>query len=175
MSAWAAEGAAVEAHAFYAAPEFWVAVAFVVAVAAIIRPFLRFVTGALDRRNDAIRERLEEAQKLREEAQDLLASFQRKQREAVREAEEIVEDARKETQRLSDQATADLEKSMARRESLALERIRQAELKARVEVRAEAADLVLEATRRLLAETVEGKKAEALVDEAIEELPKRLH
>lgn len=175
MSAWAAEGAAAEAHAFYTEPEFWVAVAFVVVVAAIVRPFLRFVTGALDRRNDAIRARLEEAQKLREEAQDLLASFQRKQREAVREAEEIVEDARKETQRLSEEAADDLEKSMARRKSLALERIRQAELKARAEVRNEAADLVLEATRRLLAETVTGKKASDLVDEAIEELPERLH
>lgn len=174
MSAWAAE-TVIEGEAFYSTPEFWVAVAFVIVVAAIVRPFLRFVTAALDRRSEAIRHRIDEAQKLREEAQDLLASFQRKQREAVREAEEIVEDARKETQRLSEQASADLEKSIARRESLAIERIKQAELKALHEVQNEAADIVLEATRRLLAETVTGDKAAALIDGAIEELPKQLH
>ena len=175
MSALAAESAAGTAVAFYATPDFWVLVAFVIIVVAIARPFLRFVTTALDKRSQTIAERLEEAQRLREEAQDLLASYQRKQRDAIKEAEEIVDHARRETERMGGRAAADLEKAVERRERLAMERIAQAEAKAIAEVRGEAVDIALEATRRLLAEKLTGKKADTLVDNAIKELPDKLH
>ena len=175
MSALAADTAAGTAEAFYDAPEFWVLVAFVITVAAIIRPFLRFVTTALDKRSQSIAERIEEAQRLREEAQDLLASYQRKQRDAVKEAEDIVDHARRETERMGGRATADLEKAVERREQMALERIAQAEAKAVAEVRSEAIDIALEATRRLLDQNFANKKADALVNDAIKELPDKLH
>lgn len=175
MSALAADTAAGTAEAFYDAPEFWVLVAFVITVAAIIRPFLRFVTTALDKRSQSIAERIEEAQRLREEAQDLLASYQRKQRDAVKEAEDIVDHARRETERMGGRATADLEKAVERREQMALERIAQAEAKAVAEVRSEAIDIALEATRRLLDQNLADKKADALVNDAIKELPDKLH
>ena len=175
MSALAADTAAGTAEAFYDAPEFWVLVAFVITVAAIIRPFLRFVTTALDKRSQSIAERIEEAQRLREEAQDLLASYQRKQRDAVNEAEDIVDHARRETERMGGRATADLEKAVERREQMALERIAQAEAKAVAEVRSEAIDIALEATRRLLDQNFANKKADALVNDAIKELPDKLH
>jgi F-type H+-transporting ATPase subunit b len=175
MSALAADTAAGTAEAFYDAPEFWVLVAFVITVTAIIRPFLRFVTAALDKRSQSIAERIEEAQRLREEAQDLLASYQRKQRDAVKEAEDIVDHARRETERMGGRATADLEKAVERREQMALERIAQAEAKAVAEVRSEAIDIALEATRRLLDQNLADKKADALVNDAIKELPEKLH
>ncbi len=175
MSALAAETAAGTAEVFYSEPEFWVLVAFVITVAAIIRPFLRFVTTALDKRSHTIAERIEEAQRLREEAQDLLASYQRKQRDAVKEAEDIVDRARRETERMGGRATADLEKAVERREQMAMERIAQAEAKAIAEVRGEAVDIALEATRHLLAKKLTAKKADALVDDAIKELPEKLH
>jgi F-type H+-transporting ATPase subunit b len=175
MSALAADTAAGTAEVFYDAPEFWVLVAFVITVAAIIRPFLRFVTTALDKRSQSIAERIEEAQRLREEAQDLLASYQRKQRDAVKEAEDIVDHARRETERMGGRATADLEKAVERREQMALERIAQAEAKAVAEVRSEAIDIALEATRRLLDQNLADKKAAALVNDAIKELPEKLH
>ena len=175
MSALAAETVAGTTEAFYVAPEFWVSVAFVITIAAIIRPFLRFVTTALDKRSQTIAERIEEAQRLREEAQDLLASYQRKQRDAVKEAEEIVDHARRETERMGGRATADQEKAVEQREQMAMERIAQAEAKAVAEVRGEAVDVALEATRHLLAEKLTGRKADALVDDAIKDLPERLH
>ena len=92
-----------------------------------------------------------------------------------REAEEIVDHARRETERMGGRAGADLEKAVERRERLAMERIAQAEAKAIAEVRGEAVDIALEATRRLLAEQLTGKKADTLVDNAIKELPDKLH
>lgn len=71
--------------------------------------------------------------------------------------------------------TAELEKAVERREQMAMERIAQAEAKAVAEVRGEAVDIALEATRRLLAEKLTGKKADALIDDAIKELPEKLH
>lgn len=72
-------------------------------------------------------------------------------------------------------ATADLEKAVEQREQMAMERIAQAEAKAVAEVRGEAVDVALEATRHLLAEKLTGRKADALVDDAIKDLPERLH
>ena len=72
-------------------------------------------------------------------------------------------------------ATADLEKAVERREQMALERIAQAEAKAVAEVRSEAIDIALEATRRLLDQNLADKKAAALVNDAIKELPDKLH
>ena len=74
-------------------PTFWVMVAFFVFVGALARPISGAIAAALDKRADKIRADLEEAEKLREEAQNLLASYQRQQRDAVKEAEAIVEHA----------------------------------------------------------------------------------
>jgi F-type H+-transporting ATPase subunit b len=83
--------------------------------------------------------------------------------------------ARREADRLSDQAEKDLERSLTRREALAFERIAQAEAAAVAEVRAKATEIALEATRRLLVERMSGDGAGILIDEAIKELPKRLN
>ena len=65
-------------------PTFWVMVAFFVFVGALARPISGAIAAALDKRADKIRADLEEAEKLREEAQNLLASYQRQQRDAVK-------------------------------------------------------------------------------------------
>ena len=166
---------AAEAVPFYTEPEFWVAIAFVIVVGAAFKPVFRLIVTALDDRAATIRNRIAEAARLREEAQELLASFQRRQRDAVKEAEDIVERARQEADRMAERTAEDLKRDLERREKTALERIAQAEAKAIDEVRATAADLILDATHRLLAKKIKGKKAAALVDAAIEELPKKLH
>jgi len=109
MQAWAAESAGTRAEAFWTAPEFWVAVAFVILVVLAGRAVLRIVTAGLDSRADAIRARVNEAEKLREEAQELLASYQRKQREAAEETARLLERAREEAAKLSVQAAKNLE------------------------------------------------------------------
>lgn len=175
MQAWAAETAGTPAEPFWTTPEFWVAVAFIILIALAGRAVLRLVTTGLDARAEAIRERVTEAEKLREEAQELLASYQRKQREAAEETSRLLEHARQEAATLSAQAAQGLELSVKRREQLALERIAQAEAAATREIRDVAVDVALEATRRVLAEKLSDPKADALIDEAIKGLPGKLH
>ncbi len=175
-AALAAEGAehAAEHPPFWEGAEFWVFIGFLLFIALVGRIAYRVVTVSLDDRAHRIKSQMEEAQRLQAEAQELLASYERKQREAAEEAEAIVEDARREADRLAVQAAADLETAIKRREQLALERIAQAENAALAEVRAQAVDLAIRATERLLASDMDEKRANALIDKAIEELPARL-
>lgn len=154
---------------------FWVAVAFVVFVIAVLKPAKRIVGQALDGRIAKIREEVEEAQRLREEAQTMLASYQRRQREAIQEAEQIIEHAIEEAERAKRKAAADLEESIARREQQAAEKIAQAEAAAMDEIREKAVDMAIEATARLLAEKMAGKAGDETIANAIKEIPNKLH
>ncbi|HER26675.1 MAG TPA: F0F1 ATP synthase subunit B, partial [Rhodospirillales bacterium] len=160
----AAEGSA----AFYDAPEFWVMVAFVLTVALVGKTIVQKISTALDQRSEGIRTEIEEATRLREEAQDLLASYERKQRGAAEETRKIAERAKSEADYLSKKAAEDLNNLLARRERQAKDRIAQAEAAAIDDVRAAAIDLALAASRRMLVEKVTGSKADALIDAAIE-------
>ena len=122
MSAWAAETAAAHAEPFYAAAEFWVMVAFVILVVFAFKPLFRIAVTALDARAETIKHQIEEAARLREEAQGLLATYQRKQRDAVKETGEILDQARDEAARQAARAEEALEASLKRRERTALER-----------------------------------------------------
>ena len=162
-------------EAFYATAEFWVAVGFVILFALIGKRAYRLVTVALDERAERIRSRIDEAARLAEEAQALLATYERKQRDAAGEAEQILADARREVDRLTQHAAAELERSLRRREEMAIERIAQAEAAAVAEVRIRAVDVAMQATERVLLEKMTPKQADALIDAAIAELPSKLH
>jgi F-type H+-transporting ATPase subunit b len=155
-------------------PTFWVAIAFVVFVIAVYRPIKKSMTGALDQRAEAIRQELDTAQALREEAQKTLAEYKRLQRDAVNEAAEILESAKHEAAALREQAEHNLEEQLKRREQLALEKIEQAEATALKQIRDQAVDIAMSATRRLLVEQVDEAKSGELVDQAIKDLPNRL-
>lgn len=157
------------------APEFWVLVATVIFVSFAFRPARKAVVALLDDRADKIRAELEEAQRLREEAQATLAHYQRKQRDALKEAEDIIAHAREEAERLRQHAQTDLEASLKRREAQALDKIAQTEAQAVAEVRNLTVDLAVAASRKLLQENIDEKKGILLIDEAIAELPKHLH
>lgn len=156
-------------------PTFWVLVAFVIFVALVWKPAGRMVGQMLDERSEKIRSDIEKAAKLREEAQALLAEYQKKQRDALKDAEAIITAARAEAEALSRQAGADLEASLKRREQLALQRIAQAEAQALTDVRAAAVDLAMQATRKILAEKLDAGRQDALIDSAIKELPAKLN
>ncbi len=154
---------------------FWVLVSFAIFVALAWRPLRKTVVTALDDRADKIRTDIDDAARLREDAQALLASYKRKQRGVADEAEEILGNARKEAARLREQATADLEALLKRREQQALDRISQAEAQATAEVRGMAVDLAIAATRTLLAERAGGEAAGALIDDSIKQIGEKLH
>ena len=170
-----AHAAAADGAAFYADPTFWVAVSFIILIAAAAKPVWGIVTRMMDAKIDSIRRQLDEATRLREEAQELLASYKRKIAEAEQEAEAIIGEAREEAERLRGKMTEDLEHSLQRREKLAMDRIAQAETEATQEVRAMASDIALTATRTILEDTVQGDKADRLIDDAIDELPDKLN
>ncbi len=156
-------------------PTFWVLIAFIIFVAAFGRMIWRGIAGGLDKRADKIRADLDEAERLREEAQDLLASYQRKQRDAAKEADAIIAHAREEAERVAAQGKERIEASLARREKLALERIGRAEAQALADVRSRAVDAAVEATRSYLAGRMSGRHAEKLLESAIKELPEKIH
>lgn len=162
-------------EAFYAAPEFWVAVAFFIFVGAVAKPVWKMLTTALDDRAEKIRAEIDEATRLREEAQALLADYQRRQRSARQEAEDIAAAAKEEAERHRKEAANALDASLARREQMAVDRIAQAESATIAEVRNMAAELAVDATRRLIVERLDDAKAAELVDAAIQELPGKLH
>lgn len=154
---------------------FWTGIALILFVALVIWKGGARIGEALDARGERIRAEIEEAQKLREEAQQLLADFKRKQRDAAQQAEAMVAEAKEEAARILKRAEAEIETSLKRREQLAMDRIAQAEASAEAEVRGMAVDIAMAATRRILVDKLDGKSADALVDEAIGDLPGKLH
>lgn len=155
-------------------PTFWVGVSFLIFVALMIKPTKK-IMGALDARGAKIKAQIEEAQKLREDAQHLLAEYQRKQRQAIEEAGQILAHARAETARHREQTAQALEAALKRRERQALDRIAQAEAQALEEVRQAAADVAIAATRRLLESNLDEAKRSAMIEASIKELPQKIH
>jgi len=156
-------------------PEFWVLVAFAIALFGLARKAGPVIAKVLDDRAAKIKAELEEAHRLREEAQRMLAEYQRKQRDALKEAEEIIAHARIEAERAAEQAARDLEAALERRKRLALEKIAMAESKAIAEVRNTAVDIAISAVREILAQVLDAARKSKLIDEAIAALPQRLH
>jgi len=160
---------------FFENPEFWVALAFVLVVVLVFRPAAKAITSTLDGRAVTIRSQIEEARKLREDAQALLAEYQRKQRDAMAEAEKIIAQARADAVRLKVEAEKDLENAIARRQQQALERIAQTEARAIASVRNTAVDVALAAAEKLIQTSLDPAKKQALADKAIAELPARMN
>ncbi len=172
----AAETAAQHAEGgVFSDAETWVAITWLVVVTLAARPVFRAITAGLDLRREKIRSRIEEAERLRTEAQEMLASYQKKQRDALKEAEAIVATAKAEAERMAAVAATNLDELLRRREQQAVERINQAEAEALREVRNKAVDIAIEATRKLIADNLSATQSAALIDAAIKDLPGRLH
>jgi F-type H+-transporting ATPase subunit b len=133
------------------------------------------VAEMLDRRAEGIRSELDEARAIREEAQSLLASYERKTREAKEQADRIVQHAKEEARLSAEQSKADLEESITRRMKAAEDRIAQAEAAAVREVRERAAEVAVAAARDVIAKHMTDQRNDALVDDAIAQVEKHLH
>jgi F-type H+-transporting ATPase subunit b len=157
-------------------PEFWVAVAFVLFVGVLIYVGVhKKLIEALDHRSGRIQAELDEARRLRDEAGKLLAEYQRKQREAEREAEAIIADARAEAGRVAAEARVKMEEFVARRTKLAETKITQAEAQALADVRAAAADAAVTAAEKILRDTAKGKVADDLITQGIAAVQAKLN
>lgn len=133
------------------------------------------ITKALDARADKVRNELEEARRLREEAQAVLADFRRKTQNADDESDAILGQARAEAERMTAEAEAALDDMINRRTAAAQTRIAQAEAQALGEVRARAADIAIAASQKLLADQSGSAAAAKLIDSAIADVKARIN
>ncbi|MCB1526381.1 MAG: F0F1 ATP synthase subunit B [Hyphomicrobiaceae bacterium] len=158
------------------AAEFWVLVAFIIFFAIVFYMKVpALLAGALDKRADAIRKELDEARLLREEAQALLADYQKKRREAEDEAKDIVQQARRDAESLAATTEKQLEETVARREKLAEEKIARAEAQALSEVRGSAIDAAMKAAEKILADKVTGAKSDELIGQSLADIKAKLN
>ena len=133
------------------------------------------IAKTLDDRADAIRSELEEAKRLREEAQEMLASYQRRQREAEAEAEAIVAQAKTEAKTLKAEARKEMTERLERRTALAEQRIAQAEAHAAAEVKAAAAELAASAAEEILKTRLKKTDLNKIVDADIKSVGEQLN
>jgi F-type H+-transporting ATPase subunit b len=156
--------------------ENWVAIGFICFVLLLI--YLgahRKIVDSLDGRQTRIKSELDQARRLREEAQALLAEFERKGREAEKEAEAIIASAKAEAERLAQEAKAKMEDFVGRRTKMAEEKIVQAEAQALAEVRSAASDAAVAAAEKILSATAKGQVAVDLLTRGIEDVRKKFN
>jgi F-type H+-transporting ATPase subunit b len=156
--------------------EFWVAVAFVVFLGALIYLGVHeMMVKYIDQRRDRIKAELDEALRLKEEAQALLAQYQRKQREAEQEAAGIIAGATAEAERMMAEAKTKMEEFIARRSKMAETKIAQAEAQALADVRAAAAEAAVSAAEKILTQIVKGEVADRLIVKGVEDVKTKLN
>jgi F-type H+-transporting ATPase subunit b len=157
-------------------PETWVALAFVIFLGVLgYIGVHRMIAKTLDDRAVRIRAELDEARKLKDEAAELLAQYQRKRHEAESEAQAIIADARAEAGRLAEEAKAKIEEFVARRTKLAETKIAQAEAQAAADVRDAAAEAAVAAAEKILTQETKGKLAGELIAKGIDDVRKKLN
>ena len=157
-------------------PETWVAVAFVLFVGlGIYLKVPAMLAKMLDERADKIGKELAEARKLREEAQALLAEYQKKRADAEKDAANIVAQAKVEAESYAVETRKKLAETIERRTKQAAQKIAQAEAAAVKEVRTTATEAAIAAATRLVGEAVQGVAGGKLIDESIAAVTSRLN
>jgi F-type H+-transporting ATPase subunit b len=156
--------------------EFWVTIAFAMFIGLLAwLGVFRKLLVALDERGGRIKSDLEEARRLREEAQQLVKHYQRRRLEAEDEAQAIIAAAKTEAERLAQEAKQKSEDFIVRRTKMAETKIAQAEAQAVAEVRAAAADAAVKAAGEVLKKSAKGKIGEELVQKGLKEVRDKLH
>ena len=155
---------------------FWAHIALVLFFGIILYAKVPGMVGSkLDDRAKAIKADLDDARRLREEAQELLAEYQRKKVEAENEAKNIVEQAKREAELYGQEARKKMTDQIERRTKLAEQKIAQAEAAAIKDVRGAASELAVEAAAKIIGKDIKGAKAASLVDNTIASLRKQLN
>lgn len=133
------------------------------------------ISGMLDKRAEGIKSELDEARALREEAQTLLASYERKQKEVQEQSDRIIAHAKSEANEAADQAKEDIKASIKRRLKAAEDQIASAESSAIREVRDEAVRIAIGAAKDVVGKNMTATDGNKLIDEAISEVDAKLH
>jgi F-type H+-transporting ATPase subunit b len=161
-------------ESFFGNPRTWVAVAFIIFVVLFGRKLWGAFAGILDKRIAAVRAELDEAQRLRGEAEQLLAEAKSRREAAMTEAQALLAGAKAEAERLAHEAEADAKAATVRRERMAVDRIAAAEKAAVAEVRETAAEVAVTAAETVIRDHLSQEMDAGLVDRAINGLPAAL-
>lgn len=169
--------AAEEAHdaaasgGFIQDTSFWTLIAFIIVIAVFARAGLhKMIFSNLDTRAQKIADEINEARKMREEAQELLAQYQRRQREAEGEAAAIIEQAKKDAKRLAAEAREKINEQTERRTKAVEEKIARAEAQALADVRTQTAEIAAAAAAAIIRERMDTSAQTSLIDKAIADL-----
>jgi F-type H+-transporting ATPase subunit b len=157
-------------------PEFWVAVSFFIFIGVLVYFGVHMkVVSALDARALLISQELEEARRLREEAEKVLADYQRKLGDVVTEVDKITALAAKQAETLAAETRQSLKEYFDRRIKIAEEKIARAEMEAVRELRSDAVDAAIAAAQNLIAAKLTPDRAKKLVSESIKALKSKLN
>lgn len=156
--------------------DFVVLIAFIIFIGILLYfKVFSLVGGMLDKRAQSISAELDEARTLREEAQSLLASYERKQKDVQAQADRIVANAKDEAAKAGEQAKEDIKSSVARRLAGAEEQIAAAQAAAIKDIRNQAVTVAVGAANDILAKQMDAKRANDLIDDAIDQVGAKLH
>lgn len=162
----------MEHHGLLSDTNFWVLLSTLLFAVLVYVKGRKPITGMLDARTARIKFELDEAERLREEAQSLLTETQRRHREALHTAQKIIDNAKEAAERIQQETHQKLEDLQKRREDQLLDRINRAEAAAVAELKRQAADLAVRASEQLLRDAL-AKNGQGLVNEAIEQVARR--
>jgi F-type H+-transporting ATPase subunit b len=176
LAAEEAHGGAGESVSLLQDPSFWVLIAFIIVIVIFARARLhKMAVSSLDKRAQTIADEINEARKLREEAQELLAQYQRRQREAENEAAAIIEQAKADAKRMAAEARDKINDQIERRNKAMEEKIARAEAQAVSEIRGKTVDLAIEIARDIIRKRMDSGAQSAYIDKAISELRGKLN
>ena len=153
----------------------WVTISFVLFVLLAYKKGKQSVVSSLDAKIEKIKTDLETAEGLRIEAQELLAQYQRQQREADKEAKSLIKDAEKQANLIKKTAEADFKDVQKNRETWLKQRVKRMEEDAIAEIQAQVADLSAKATEEILVSEIDQKTHDQMVDLTIKNLSKSVH
>jgi F-type H+-transporting ATPase subunit b len=152
--------------------EFWVGVGLLIFLGIVVVVFKapKRIGDALDAQAQVIQSNLDEAARIREEAQRLLETLKAERADAERQSKAMLEQAQAEARRLEADAKIKLEESLQRRQAMAERKIATAEMQATADVKAAAAEFAAQAAEHILASRLAGQTTDPLVDAAIGQL-----
>lgn len=154
---------------------FWVLISFVIFVAVFLKYGKAKVLQGLDDKIQTIKNDLQTAETLRVEAQEILAEYQRKQKDAVKEAENIIAEAKIKAQAIREHSEKEWSKTMSRREEQLNERLKRIEDNARSEIQTYTAKLAVNSTRKILQDNLSSKTDKQLVSDTLNQIPNSLN
>lgn len=162
-------------EAFYDDPRVWVAAGFLLFMLLFVWKILPLVNKGLDDRAGKIRDQLDQAEKLRAEAEALLKQYKKEQKAIAKQADEVLANAKKEAAAIRANAKEELKAALARRSKQAEDNIKRAETDAVAQIKREIIDLATEKARAVLAAQLKGTKEDPTIAKAIAAVEHQIH